>query len=180
MTNESTVKATSPILYIFSGLPGSGKTTLSQMVAQRLKAVYLRIDTIEQALREFCPVEEGGEGYRLSYRIASDNLRLGMSVVADSCNPIAWTRKEWEEVALGAPADYLNIEIICSDAPEHRRRVETRISTVSGLRLPTWNEVENREYEKWTGDRIIVDTAHKSEIECLNDLLSELSRSQTK
>lgn len=180
MTNESKVKAPRPILYIFSGLPGSGKTTLSQMVAQRIKAVYLRIDTMEQALREFCSIEVGGEGYRLSYRIASDNLRLGMSVVADSCNPIAWTRQEWEKAAFEAQADYLNIEIICSDRHEHRRRVETRISTVSGLRLPIWNEVENREYEDWTGDRIIVDTANKSEIECLNDLLSELSPSQTK
>lgn len=178
MTNESMVKTPRPILYIFSGLPGIGKTTLSQMVAQRIKAVYLRIDTIEQALRDLCSVEVQSEGYRLSYRIASDNLRLGISVVADSCNPVELTRQEWEQVALKAQADYQNIEIICSDAREHRQRVETRISTVSGLRLPTWNEVESREYQEWTGDRIIVDTANKSEIECVDDLLSELSRLQ--
>jgi predicted kinase len=172
------VKTPRPILYIFSGLPGIGKTTLSQMVAQQIKAVYLRIDTIEQALRDLCSVEVQSEGYRLSYRIASDNLRLGISVVADSCNPVELTRQEWEQVALNAGADYLNIEIICSDAREHRQRVETRIATVLGLRLPTWKEVENREYQEWTADRIIIDTANKSETECLNDLLSELSRLQ--
>ena len=85
MTNENPKRT---VLYIFSGLPGSGKTTISQQVAQRLNAVYLRIDTIEQALREICLVEVQGEGYDLSYRVAAENLRLGMSVVSDSCNPI--------------------------------------------------------------------------------------------
>ena len=175
MTNAKSEK---PILYIFSGLPGSGKTTLSQRVAQRVHAVYLRIDTIEQALRELCSVAVQGEGYRLSYRIAADNLRLGLNVVADSCNPIELTRREWEQVALEALAAYVNIEVICSDAREHRRRVETRLSTVSGLRLPTWHEVEKREYHNWTVDRIVIDTANRPEVECVDDLLSQLSRSR--
>ncbi len=98
-----------PVLYIFAGLPGSGKSTLSQRIAQELAAVYLRIDTIEQGLRELCSIEVQGEGYRLAYRIAADNLRLGRSVVADSCNPIELTRREWEQVARDAGADFVNI-----------------------------------------------------------------------
>ena len=168
-----------PILYIFSGLPGSGKTTLSQIVAPCVNAVYLRIDTIEQALRELCSVDVQGEGYHLSYRIATDNLRVGMSVVADSCNPIELTRREWEQVAREVPADYLNIEVICSDVREHRRRVETRLATVAGLRLPTWSDVENREYHDWTVDRIIIDTAKRSAMACVEDLLSALSHLHT-
>ena len=42
-----------PILYIFSGLPGTGKTTLSQKLCKKIDAFYLRIDTIEQTLRDF-------------------------------------------------------------------------------------------------------------------------------
>ncbi len=87
------------ILYIFSGLPATGKTTLSQKLAKHLKVSYLRIDTVEQALRDLCSTQVVGEGYRLAYRIASDNLNLGNSVIADSCNPIELTRKEWQEVA---------------------------------------------------------------------------------
>ncbi len=172
MTSASSRK---PILYIFSGLPASGKSTLSQIVAQRVNAIYLRVDTVEQALRELCSVDVQGEGYRLSYRIATDNLRLGMSVVADSCNPLELTRREWQQVALEAQADYVNIEVICSDAREHPMRVETRIATVAGLRLPTWSDVENREYHDWTVNRIVIDTANRSEKACVEDLLSELS-----
>jgi predicted kinase len=165
-----------PILYIFSGLPGSGKSTLAQLAAQRLGAVYLRVDTIEQGLRDLCSVDVQGEGYRLAYRMAADNLRLGLSVVADSCNPIQLTRQEWEQVARDAQADHRNIEVICSDAREHRLRVETRRGEVSGLRLPTWSEVEHREYHAWTVDRVIVDTAGRSTTECATELLSKLSR----
>jgi predicted kinase len=164
------------MLYIFSGLPGSGKSTIAQLVAPRLNAVYLRIDTIEQGLRDLCSVDVQGEGYRLAYRIASDNLRLGLSVVADSCNPIELTRREWEQVARNAEADYSNIEVTCSDASEHRLRVETRIAQVPGLKPPTWSEVESREYHDWTVDRVTIDTAGRSEAECADDLLFKLSR----
>lgn len=165
-----------PVLYIFSGLPGSGKSTLAQLVARQLEAVYLRLDTIEQGLRELCSFDVQGEGYRLAYRIASDNLRLGLSVVADSCNPIELTRREWEQVARDAQADYINIEVICSDAGEHRRRAETRVAEVAGLQLPTWSEIEKREYHDWTVRRVVVDTAGRSHSECASGLLTELSR----
>jgi predicted kinase len=165
-----------PALYIFSGLPGTGKSTLSQMVARQLNALYLRIDTIEQGLRDLCSIDVQGEGYGLAYRIASDNLRLGVSVVADSCNPIELTRREWEQVAHEAQADHVNIEVICSDSGEHRRRAEARHPEVSGLKLPTWSEIENREYDEWTVGRLIVNTAGRSKIDCARDLLSKLSR----
>ena len=160
-----------PTLYIFSGLPASGKTTLSQLLARCVHAVHLRIDTIEQALRELCSINVQGEGYALAYRLAADNLRLGNCVVADSCNPIEMTRREWERVATDAGARYVNIEVVCSDPQEHRRRVETRTSTVDGLKLPTWHDVIAREYEPWTVDRVVIDTAGRSEQECLDQLL---------
>jgi predicted kinase len=58
------------------------------LFARRIGAAHLRIDTIEQALRELCSVDVEEEGYRLAYRVASDMLNAGVSVIADSCNPI--------------------------------------------------------------------------------------------
>lgn len=162
-------------LYILSGLPGSGKTTLARSLARRVGAAHVRIDTIEQALRDLCAVDVQDEGYRLAYRVASDILAASVSVVADSCNPLECTRRAWERVAMDSGARYVNIEVICSDAREHRERVETRAATVQGLRLPTWAEVRRREYHDWTVERNVLDTSHKLEGACLDELLAGLS-----
>jgi predicted kinase len=114
-------------------------------------------------LRDLCSIDVQGEGYRLAYRVAADSLRLGISVVADSCNPIELTRREWERVAVDAGARYVNLEVVCSDPSEHRKRVEARPSS--------WREVTEREYDTWTVDRVIVDTADRSARECLDELL---------
>lgn len=164
-----------PVFYIFAGLPGSGKTTLAQLLARCRRAVYLRIDTVEQALRDLCAVKVEGEGYRLSYRVAADNLRLGHHVVADSCNPIDLSRREWRQVAEEADARPVDIEVICSDREEHRRRVETRQATVPGLVLPTWQAVVDREYHPWTTERIVVDTASRTPAESLDALIDQLA-----
>jgi predicted kinase len=169
-----------PTLYIFAGLPGSGKSTLAQSLAVHVGAAYVRIDTVEQGLREACSIDVQGEGYQLAYRVAADNLRLGISVVADSCNPIESTRRAWERVATAVGAQYVNIEVVCSDRREHRTRVETRVPTVPGLRLPTWREVAEREYHGWTVERVVVDTCARSERDCLDELLATLPVARTR
>ncbi|MEL7187509.1 MAG: AAA family ATPase [Pseudomonadota bacterium] len=151
-----------PTLFIFSGLPASGKTTLARHLAADRGAVYLRVDTIEQGIRDLCEFQVEGEGYRLAYRVAADNLRLGLSVVADSCNPIELTRREWEAVAQSENANFVNVEVVCSDTLEHRRRVESRTSAVPNMKLPTWDEVISREYHPWSVPRVTIDTEGKS------------------
>jgi len=150
-----------PILIIFGGLPGTGKTTIAQELARQLGAVYLRIDSIEQAVRDSgaCTEPLNDAGYRVGYAVAEDNLRLGCTVVADSVNPLTLTREAWREVAGTARAVALEIEVKCSDLSEHRRRVEMRAGDVSGLHVPTWEEVVSREYHAWDHEHVIVDTA---------------------
>jgi predicted kinase len=40
------------MLIIFGGLPATGKTAIAQELARQIGAVYLRIDSIEQGIRD--------------------------------------------------------------------------------------------------------------------------------
>lgn len=39
-------------LIVLSGLPGAGKSTIARALAEAIGAAWLRIDTIEMAIRE--------------------------------------------------------------------------------------------------------------------------------
>jgi predicted kinase len=161
------------MLIIFGGLPGTGKTILSKHIAKQLNAVHLRIDTIEQVFKKFPYFEQfvGPEGYMISYAIALDNLKLGLSVIADSVNPIAITRNDWQKVARNANTPFVEIELICSNTKEHQLRIETRTADISGHILPNWNDVLNRHYEPWQSKSITIDTSEYSIDESVNQIL---------
>ena len=149
------------MLIIFSGLPAAGKTMIARELARQIGATYVRIDSIEQAVRDSGAVTQplSDAGYRVGYAVAEDNLRLGRTVVTDSVNPLSLTRDAWIEVAKRARVSAVEIEVKCSDPNEHRRRVETRATDISGLQLPTWEEVVSREYHSWARERFVIDTA---------------------
>ena len=146
------------MLLILGGLPAVGKTAIATGLARGIKAVHLRIDSVEQALRNSHVTISGPEGYVVAYAIAEDNLRLGHTVIADSVNPVEVTRAAWRRVAQRAGKRYIEIEIVCSDQAEHRHRVESRIADIVGHQLPTWQQVCAREYEPWRAS-IVIDTA---------------------
>jgi len=162
------------LMIIFSGLPGTGKTTISKEIATYFHAVYFRLDTIEHAMNELCNLNVQGEGYRLTYRIAAENLSLGNSVVIDCCNPCELTRNEWESVALERGCPCVNVEITCSDKDIHKERVENRDNDIPGFKLPSWENVTKRDYEKWHKDVIRIETANRTVSECVNELLKKL------
>jgi predicted kinase len=167
----------SAILIIFGGLPGTGKTTLARALAEQLGAVFLRIDTVEQTLRQSQTFAGSMDdtGYRVAYAVASDNLRLGRTVVADSVNPLQITRNAWRASAAAVGARAVEVEVVCSNAAEHRRRVEFRLTDIPGLSLPSWQEVCDREYDPWDRSHIVVDTSDRSVEQALTALRSMLS-----
>ena len=117
----------------------------------------------------------GRRGYLIAYALAKSNLRMGRTVVADSVNPLAVTRDAWRRVAATTSSKIIEIEVVCSDITEHRRRVETRSVDVPGLALPGWQDVVERDYEPWDRPRIVLDTAGCTIEEALKELRTRIN-----
>ena len=161
-------------LVILSGLPGVGKTTIARALGVALSAVHIRIDSIEQALRNAgLTVDE--HGYRVAYAVAEDNLRLGRTVIADCVNPWPLTRREWQAVASRAVARVISVELVCSDIAEHKRRVESRSPDIDRHRVPTWSEVLAHDYRPWDSDRLVIDTARLNVPQCVQSIVSAIA-----
>ncbi len=160
------------MLIVLSGLPGVGKTTIAREVARSLAAVHVRVDSIEQALRRAGLVVQG-EGYDVAHAVAADNLRVGRTVVADCVNPWPLTRDAWRAVAEQSGVRLVEVEVVCSDENEHRRRVESRAPDIPGHRVPTWQEVVERDYRAWDRPRLVIDTARASVQESVRTIVSE-------
>jgi predicted kinase len=165
------------LLIAFGGLPGAGKTTLAKAVAKKYAAVYLCIDTIEMAIRSSNALRDdvGPAGYLSAYWVAEENLRLGQAVVADSVNALQITRDSWAQVARNALVSLVEVEVVCSDAAEHRRRIESRPPDLDGLPPLTWEGVCERKYEKWLTPHLVIDTARKSVSEAQHELIERLA-----
>ena len=164
---------------IFAGLPGTGKSTIAHQLAECLGAMYLRIDTIEHAIRSsgILPPETGvgPAGYITAYQIAADNLRLGRSVIADSVNPLKLTRQAYRHIAQEAGIGFLEVEVICTDVDMHRNRVETRQTDVEGLEKPSWEQVEARRYEPWDRPHLVLNTAFLSVDQSIERIVAALN-----
>ncbi len=163
-------------LIVFGGLPGVGKSTLSKAVARALGGVYLRIDVIEQALRD-AALPVGTVGYDVANALAASNLRLGLTVVTDSRNPVAASRAAWRNTAAQCGASVIELEIICSDLMEHRRRLESRTPDIPGLPNPSWSRILHSDYEPWTTDRLIIDTASATPESAISTTLAAIELS---
>ena len=100
--------------------------------------------------------------------------------MVDVVNPLGVTRDAWAGVAAQAGVRLVNIEVVCSDAAEHRRRVEARrderANHAGDWIPPTWEAVQAsaRAFEPWSGERVVIDTAGCTEAEALTALLALL------
>lgn len=139
-----------PILVILAGLPGTGKTTLARRLSRALSLVYLRVDCVEAPFMAEDPKSGStGEGYRALINLARENLKLGHGVIIDTVNPLHISRAMFKALSEEARAETYQFELKLKDRSLHRKRVEERTSDLSNFRVPTWQDVLNREYEDW-------------------------------
>jgi 2-C-methyl-D-erythritol 4-phosphate cytidylyltransferase len=164
-----------PVLVVLGGAPGVGKTSVARELAARRAAAHVRVDTLEQALLRARGADAvlGPEGYAAGQAVAADLLRSGLDVVADGTQRLEVMRRAWASSADAAGARVVQVELVCSDEDEHRRRVEQRSADIPGHRLPGWPDVEAADTDPWPDADARVDTSALSVAEVV-DAIEEI------
>lgn len=162
-------------LIIFTGLPGTGKSTIAEAVARKLGIPVYAKDWLEATLKrcELQPRSDdspdlGYVGYELLTTLAERQLQLGQSVILDSVASIEPVRQQWRGLAVNYGATWAVIECICSDEDVHRQRLSNRKRYIPGWHELDWAEVERVRgyYAPWNEERLIVDTVESIETNC--------------
>jgi predicted kinase len=152
-------------LIVFSGLPGTGKSTLAEAIGRSLGIPVFAKDWLEATLVrcELKPTKDekslGSAGYELLTVLAERQLLLGQSVILDSVAASQSIRRSWRQLSDKHGADWRVIECICSEEAQHRSRLKDRKRNIPGWHELEWSEVERvkRYYLPWAEERLVLD-----------------------
>lgn len=140
-------------LILIMGVPASGKTEIAKPVIKQIKAVYLDNNFIADSFYPHTRVDKEYKKIRQSiyeslYRITSENLKLGNSVVLDVPHVTHMKDKNWQfeicKLATKANAELKIIRCYCSEEILKKRIIE-RGEERDNWKLTNWDEFLKKE-----------------------------------
>jgi adenylate kinase family enzyme len=150
---------------IFTGLPGTGKSTLAEKVARTVGAPAFAGDWLmgglepaHAALGRLDRDQYLAAWFGLLRTLVTRQLMLDQSAIVDDvvsdCQFV-----QWREVTDQFRARLYLIECVCSDEAVHRARIEGRVRGIPGWHEVGWDHVERMRAETTppTSDRLTVD-----------------------
>jgi predicted kinase len=148
----------------FTGLPGTGKSTLAEQLAQETGVPAFAGDWLLGALSPHGVLRDLDRRaflamyYDLLGTLVERQLMLGQSAIVD-CLVNEEIAERWAELAARYDGRLRIVECVCSDEDEHRRRLEGRRRGIPGWHEVGWDHVVRMrsEYPQLEGERLTVD-----------------------
>ncbi len=148
-------------LILFSGMPGSGKTTLARLVARRLGIPVFAKDRVQRVLRDHNLADSStGDGYYIILDQADEQLSLGISVILDATFPLDHFRMVASEIAARHRTRFCALYCTCSDDAVWSDRMKQRVQYVPGWKPVGWEDVLRMRdyYQPWNDNALTVDS----------------------
>lgn len=141
-------------LIVMSGLPGSGKSSVSAGIAKAMKVPVFSVDPIESAIIESGikkSFKTGYAAYLAARTLADEQLKLGNTVIIDAVNAMEVAKNIWRKLAKKHSLKLIIIECMLTDPELHKKRIESRVRGLHGIPEVTWDDVGSRtkEYTTW-------------------------------
>jgi predicted kinase len=130
-------------LVIFSGLPGTGKSTFARKLAQELGWPLLCIDDVIGEVPEDPTVAFWDSKVAILLGLTETQLELGLSVIVDSVF-MNMDRNHAQEIAQKYQARFLPIYVFVSDEIVWKERVTTRYQESKKNHIATWEQIQHQ------------------------------------
>ena len=140
-------------LVIFSGLPGTGKSTLANRLARELQVPLLSIDDVVGDVPENPTVEFWDSKVAILLGLAERQLELSLSVIVDSVF-MNMDRNHAQQIARDHQASFRPIYTYVSDDKVWEERVTARYEQLNHKNVASWERIQYQRghFRKWQPD----------------------------